>query len=197
MSYWNEQSKFGPAKSVDRWRLVLADFRLLTLCLLVFLPGPKCWSQEEFEDVRTGSEEQSKPQSQEQLNVNWLYGAYIPKEAPLVALTGHQREKLFVRQTFTTPGIYVRSSFLPLIDQASGTHALSFEALHQNVPELPPHNLWHFSTSALAQTIPATKRPRPDYVRKSSVPFIDFDDFEGWTLRSLYSCAATFPATLI
>jgi len=121
VSYWNEQSKFGPAKSVDRWRLVLADFRLLTLCLLVFLLGPKCWSQEEFEDVRTGSEEQSKPQSQEQLNVNWLYGAYIPKEAPLVSLTGHQREKLFVRQTFTTPGIYVRSSFLSLIDQASGT----------------------------------------------------------------------------
>ena len=70
--------------------------------------------------------------------MNWLYGAYIPKEAPLVSLTGHQREKLFVRQTFTTPGIYVRSSFLSLIDQASGTHALSFEALHQNVPELPP-----------------------------------------------------------
>ena len=98
-----------------------ADFKLLTLCLLVFLLGPSCWSQEEFEDVRTASEEQSKPQSQEQLNVNWLYGAYIPKEAPLVSLTRHQREKLFVRQTFTTPGIYVRSAFLALIDQASGT----------------------------------------------------------------------------
>ena len=101
--------------------LVFADFKLLTLCLLVFLLGPRCWSQEEFEDVRTASEEQTKPHSPEQLNVNWLYGAYVPKEAPLVSLTRHQREKLFVRQTFTTPGIYVRSSFLALMDQASGT----------------------------------------------------------------------------
>jgi hypothetical protein len=91
------------------------------LCLLVFLLGPRCWGQEEFEGVRPTSEEQSKSQSQEQLNVNWLYGAYVPKEAPLVSLTGHQREQLFVRQTFTTPGIYVRSTFLSLIDQASGT----------------------------------------------------------------------------
>jgi len=95
--------------------------QLSTLCLLVFLLGPRCWGQEKFEDVHTASKEQSEPQSQEQLNVNWLYGAYVPKEAPLVSLTGHQREKLFVRQTFTTPGIYVKSAFLSLINQASGT----------------------------------------------------------------------------
>jgi len=100
---------------------VFADFKWLTLCLLVPLLGPKCWSQAEFVDARPASQEQSKPPGQEQLNVNWLYGAYIPKEAPLVSLTGRQREKLFVRQTFTTPGIYVRSAFLALIDQASGT----------------------------------------------------------------------------
>jgi len=52
--------------------------------------------------------------------VNWLYGAYVPKEAPLVSLTVHQREKLFMRQTFTTPGIYIKSGFLALLDQASG-----------------------------------------------------------------------------
>ena len=95
--------------------------QLSMLCLLVFLLGPRCWSQEEFEDVHPASKEQSTPQSVEQLNVNWLYGAYVPKEAPLVPLTGHQREKLFVRQTFITPGIYIKSGFLSLIDQASGT----------------------------------------------------------------------------
>ena len=52
--------------------------------------------------------------------MNWLYGAYVPKEAALVSLTGHQREKLLMRQTFTTPGIYKKSGFLPLLDQASG-----------------------------------------------------------------------------
>lgn len=56
-----------------------------------------------------------------QLNVHWLYGAYIPKEAPLEPLTVQQREKLFLRQNFTTPGIYIKSAFLSLIDQASGT----------------------------------------------------------------------------
>ena len=99
----------------------VSRLQLPTLCLLVFLLAAKCWSQERFEDVHTGSEEQSKPQSREQLNVNWLYGAYIPRETPLVSLTWHQRQRLFVRQTFTTPGIYVRSAFLSLIDQASGT----------------------------------------------------------------------------
>jgi hypothetical protein len=39
------------------------------------------------------------------LPVNWLYGAYIPKDAPRVALNGEQRFKLYIRQTFTTPGI--------------------------------------------------------------------------------------------
>lgn len=39
----------------------------------------------------------------------------------LVSLTGHQRGKLFVRRTFTTPGIYIKSAFLSLIDQTSGT----------------------------------------------------------------------------
>jgi len=68
-----------------------------------------CWSQD------------SPAANQEQLNVHWLYGAYVPKDAPLVALTDRQREKLFVRQTFTTPGIYLKSVFVGLIDQASGS----------------------------------------------------------------------------
>jgi hypothetical protein len=50
--------------------------------------------------------------------VNWLYGAYVPKEAPLVLLTTLQREKLFIRQTFTTPGIYIKSGFLAALSQA-------------------------------------------------------------------------------
>jgi hypothetical protein len=85
--------------------------------------GAPGWSQENFEarDVPATSQEQSNQQSNEQLNVNWLYGAYVPKEAPLVSLTGYQRGELFVRQTFTTPGIYIKSAFLSLVDQASGT----------------------------------------------------------------------------
>jgi len=56
----------------------------------------------------------------EELNVHWVYGAYVPKEALLEPLSGAQRGRLFVRQTFTTPGIYIKSTFLSLINQASG-----------------------------------------------------------------------------
>src|ERR1700755_1284536 len=56
-----------------------------------------------------------------QLPVNWLYGAYIPKEAPLVALNGQQRWKLYVRQTYTTPGIYIKTAFFAVHDQVRNT----------------------------------------------------------------------------
>ena len=51
------------------------------------------------------------------LPVNWLYGAYIPKDAPRVALNGKQRFKLYIRQTYTTPGIYIKTGFFTLHDQ--------------------------------------------------------------------------------
>src|ERR1700761_1151002 len=36
------------------------------------------------------------------LPVNWVYGAYIPKGAPVQPLTGDERFKLYLRQTYTT-----------------------------------------------------------------------------------------------
>jgi hypothetical protein len=55
--------------------------------------------------------------TQNQLAVNWLYGAYIPKDAPIVALNGNERYRLFVRQSFTTPGIYIKTGFFAIHDQ--------------------------------------------------------------------------------
>jgi hypothetical protein len=51
------------------------------------------------------------------LEVNWLYGAYVPKEASLKPLTSHQRFHLYLRQTFTTPGIYAKTALFSLSDQ--------------------------------------------------------------------------------
>lgn len=84
------------------------------------------WGQEKQGEEKPGNDgtpstSLSEKQKEEQLNVNWLYGAYVPKEAPLLSLTGYQRERLFVRQTFTTPGIYIKSGFLALLEQANGT----------------------------------------------------------------------------
>ena len=88
------------------------------LCLLAFLAGLPALSQEKSSDET--DKEQNRKINPEQLNVNWLYGAYVPKDAPLLSLTGYQRVRLFERQTFTTPGIYIKSAFLGLLDQASG-----------------------------------------------------------------------------
>ncbi len=52
-----------------------------------------------------------------QINVNWLYGSYIPKEVPLRSLDSHARFKLYVRQTYTTPGIYIKTTLFALRDQ--------------------------------------------------------------------------------
>lgn len=59
--------------------------------------------------------------SNEQLKVNWLYGAYVPKDVPLQPLSNHQRFQLFLRQSFTTPGVYPKTAFFSLSDQASNS----------------------------------------------------------------------------
>ena len=47
-----------------------------------------------------------------QINVNWLYGSYIPKGAPRLPLNGHQRGVRGVRQKNTTPHITVKQHSL-------------------------------------------------------------------------------------
>jgi len=53
--------------------------------------------------------------------VSWLYGPYVPKDVPLLPMTFQNRLRLFERQSFTTPGIYLKSVFIGLIEQANGT----------------------------------------------------------------------------
>lgn len=59
------------------------------------------------------------PSTSPELKVNWLYGAYVPKDAPLETLNAHQRFQLYLRQTFTTPGIYVKTLLFSLGDQVT------------------------------------------------------------------------------
>jgi hypothetical protein len=56
----------------------------------------------------------------EPLDVNWIYGAYIPKEDVREHLTGSQQLHLYVRQSFTTPGIYVKTGFFAVTGQIKG-----------------------------------------------------------------------------
>jgi hypothetical protein len=75
-----------------------------------------------FAQKKTKPTAQPEPPSvNTQLPVNWLYGAYIPKNAPLVALNGRERFKLYIRQTYTTPGIYIKTGFFAMHDQLRNT----------------------------------------------------------------------------
>lgn len=101
------------------WRRVSLLPVACTVCLLIILLAPGARAQQ-FENSNTAVVDSGAKPTQQQLNVNWLYGAYVPKDAPLLPLNAHRRYKLFMRQTFTTPGIYIKSDFLGLLDQARG-----------------------------------------------------------------------------
>jgi hypothetical protein len=51
----------------------------------------------------------------------WIEGVYVRRDQPLITLTGKQREVIYLRQTLTTPGAYMKRMFGAAIDQARGT----------------------------------------------------------------------------
>ena len=51
----------------------------------------------------------------------WIAGVYVGRNRTLVTLTGEQREEIYLRQTLTTPGAYMKRMLGALIDQARGT----------------------------------------------------------------------------
>lgn len=86
--------------------------------LLCAATGP-CRGQMESADP-PASDNGTNLTTKSELNVHWLYGPYVPRDGVLLPLDGDQRRILFVRQAFTTPGIYARSTFLGLVNQADG-----------------------------------------------------------------------------
>ena len=63
------------------------------------------------------------PSSGAALPVNWLYGAYVPKNVALEPLNGSERFDLYLRQTFTTPGIYIKTGIFSIRDQITNVPA--------------------------------------------------------------------------
>jgi len=118
---WERASRRLPSRKHRNIRVCPHQFS--ALWVLIFLLGTPAWGQQSSEerDAPMPSTQQGQQRREEQLKVNFLYGAYVPKDAPLLSLTGHQRAHLFVLQTFTTPGIYVKTAFLALVNQASDT----------------------------------------------------------------------------
>lgn len=81
------------------------------LFLLICLTQMPCEAQEE------NHQQEAQVGSANPVKLNWLYGAYIPKDAPLIPLSGEQRLKLYLRQSFTSPGIYVKTALFTVGDQ--------------------------------------------------------------------------------
>jgi hypothetical protein len=51
----------------------------------------------------------------------WLTGVYVEKGRPLIPLSLQQRREIYLEQTLTTPGAYLKRMFAAGIDQARGT----------------------------------------------------------------------------
>ncbi len=49
--------------------------------------------------------------------MNWLTGPYSGRQRPLVPLTNHQRERIYLQQTFTTPSPYLKRMIVAGFDQ--------------------------------------------------------------------------------
>lgn len=92
-----------------RWAL----YNLGTAILATSLAG----AQDAPHSVPEQRSATAKPEEAQELPVNWLYGAYLPKEAPLAPLSNADRWHLYVRQSFTTPGIYIKTALFTIRDQ--------------------------------------------------------------------------------
>jgi hypothetical protein len=89
--------------------------RVLVASLLMMFCGALCSAQNQSQ----GGAESGKDN---QINVNWLYGSYVPKEVPLESLNPHRRLKLYIRQTYTGFGIYIKTTLFAIHDQVHGTY---------------------------------------------------------------------------
>ena len=86
----------------------------LCVSLVVLATTAACFSQQQHSPTSTAANQQ--------LNVNWLYGSYVPKEAELRPLNGQERFKLYVRQTYLTPGIYIKTTLFTVRDHIADSN---------------------------------------------------------------------------
>jgi len=66
--------------------------------------------------------ETPQPQGNNQINVNWFYGSYVPKEVRVEPLDSEQRLDLYVRRAYTTKGIYIKTTLFALHDQMQNAY---------------------------------------------------------------------------
>jgi hypothetical protein len=114
MTKSSESARAAPRPKICRGNFSVG-LRALAASLLMMFCGMLCPAQSQLP---------SNPESHKdnQINVNWIYGSYVPKEVPLESLNPNRRFKLYLRQTYTTPGIYVKTTLFALHDQIHNTY---------------------------------------------------------------------------
>lgn len=144
------------------------NIRALAISLLILAHAAVCSAQ-------TSLPQSPAPKSGNQLNVNWFYGSYVPKHVPLEPLNSTQRFKLYFRQTYTTPGIYVKTTLFALSDQT-----------HNNYPQ------WGDGLEGFAKRFGTREA---EFVIQNSVISLG-DGIVGWEPRyDRCRCAGFWPRT--
>jgi hypothetical protein len=114
MTTLSQSARALPKRKMCRGNLNLG-VRVLVASLLMMFCGALCSAQNQLHE----GEESGKDN---QINVNWLYGSYVPKDVPLESLNSHRRLKLYIRQTYTGYGIYIKTTLFTIHDQVHGTY---------------------------------------------------------------------------
>ena len=101
------------------------SWAIMLMCSATLMCCGTGWSQEQTTKppppVATPTPTPTKADQWPKLDVNWLYGAFVPKGVPLEPLTGKQRWKLYLRESFTTPGIYFKTVLFTAGDQITNS----------------------------------------------------------------------------
>ena len=84
--------------------------RIAVLLCLLFPWALQCAAQ-------TTPPAAAPPSNVNKPRVNWLYGAYVPRDIPLVTMNTAERGRLFIAQSFVAPGIYIKTGFFAAWDQ--------------------------------------------------------------------------------
>ena len=129
-----------PATSTTRWSILslgvvpLRDHQLVCIPLTIVIVTisvslslaqnvPTSNDTQISQSAPPGGDQAASAKSQAQINVNWFYGSYVPKDVPLKSLNLRMRWKLYLRQTYTTPGIYIKTMLFATHDQVTDSDA--------------------------------------------------------------------------
>ncbi len=106
----------GNTARVRRWNLQRGTRSIALRASVVLLCFALPLAAQETQQSTPSAQENSK-----ELQVNWLYGAFVPKEVPLTSLTNSQRGKLYLRQTYLGWGPYLKTGFFAISDQITNS----------------------------------------------------------------------------